>query len=145
MSICESVTLEFLLDTNVLSEPARPAPNPRVTKKLVKAEGRIATASVVWHELWFGCHRLPPSRRRSTLEAYLKDVIAPHVPVLGYDDAAATWHASERARLEREGKTPSFADGQIASIARVYGLVLVTANVRDFALFDELTVESWES
>ena len=139
------MSLAYLLDTNVLSEPARPTPNPGVQQRLVAAEGRIATASLVWHELLFGCYRLVPSRRRAALETYLHDVIAPHVPVLGYDDAAAAWHASERARLTGSGKTPSFVDGQIAAIARVNALVLVTANVKHYQEFEGLTIEDWRT
>jgi len=139
------LSLSYLLDTNVLSEPARPTPNPRVQQRLVAAEGRIATASLVWHELLFGCHRLVPSRRRAALETYLHDVIAPHVPVLGYDDAAAAWHASERARLTGSGKTPSCVDGQIAAIARVNALILVTANVKQYQEFEGLTIEDWRT
>ncbi len=139
------MSLSYLLDTNVLSEPARPTPNPRVQQRLVAAEGRIATASLVWHELLFGCHRLVPSRRRAALETYLHDVIAPHVPVLGYDDAAAAWHASERARLTGSGKTPSCVDGQIAAIARVNALILVTANVKQYQEFEGLTIEDWRT
>lgn len=133
----------YLLDTNVLSEPAKPTPNPGVERRLLENEGNVATASLVWHELLFGCYRLPVSRRRTTLEKYLLDVIAPHVPVLGYDDAAAAWHASERARLTGEGKTPAFVDGQIAAIARVNALVLVTANVKHYGDFEGLNVEDW--
>ncbi len=139
------MSLSYLLDTNVLSEPARPTPNPRVQQRLVAAEGRIATASLVWHELLFGCHRLVPSRRRAALETYLHDVIAPHVPVLGYDDAAAAWHASERARLTGSGKTPSCVDGQTAAIARVNALILVTANVKQYQEFEGLTIEDWRT
>ena len=137
------MSLSYLLDTNVLSEPAKPNPNPGVEQRLVEAEGAVATASLVWHELLFGCYRLPASHRRTALEKYLQDVIAPHVPVLGYDDAAAAWHASERARLTGDGKTPSFVDGQIAAIARVNALVLVTANVRHYERFEGLTIENW--
>ena len=139
------MSLSYLLDTNVLSEPAKPTPNPGVQQRLVEAEGRIATASLVWYELLFGCYRLAPSRRRAALETYLQDVIAPHVTVLGYGDAAAAWHASERARLTGSGKTPSFVDGQIAAIARVNALVLVTANVRHYESFEGLTIEDWRS
>lgn len=139
------MSLAYLLDTNVLSEPAKPKPNPGVQRRLVEAEGTVATASLVWHELFFGCYRLPASRRRTALEKYLLDVIAPHVSVLGYDDAAAAWHASERARLTGEGKTPAFVDGQIAAIACVNALVLVTANVRYYESFEGLTVEDWRS
>lgn len=52
-------------------------------------------------------------------------------------------HAAERARLEESGTTLPFVDGQIAAIARVNELVLVTSNVKDFAPFTGLTVENW--
>lgn len=139
------MSLSYLVDTNVLSEPAKPIPNPGIQRKLLQSAGTIATASLVWHELWFGCYRLAPSHRRTALESYLQNVIAPNVRVLAYDDAAAVWHASERARLAGIGQTPSFVDGQIAAIARVHALVLVTTNVRHYECFAGLTIEDWRS
>ena len=59
--------------------------------------------------------------------------------------AAADWHAAERARLTGLGRTPPFVDGQIAAIAHVNGLVLVTANVADFRHFADLSVEDWRA
>ena len=53
------------------------------------------------------------------------------------------WHAVERARLEAAGKTTPFIDGQIAAIASVNDLVLVTANKADFRGFRGLRVQSW--
>jgi len=53
------------------------------------------------------------------------------------------WHAVERARLAARGETPAFVDGQIAAIARVHDLTLVTFNVSDFRRFDGLAVVSW--
>lgn len=69
----------------------------------------------------------------------------PALPILPYDAAAAEWHADERVRLEKAGTPRPFIDGQVAAIARVNGLVLVTANVKDFRFFDALTVEDWRS
>ena len=131
----------FLLDTNILSEPLRPNPAPSVLGKLERHEDEVATASLVWHELWFGCRRLPPSRKRARLEEYLVQLEATPMPILGYDKAAAEWHAVERARLASIGRTPSFADGQIAAIAKVNDLVLVTANRADFEAFADLRIE----
>lgn len=91
----------------------------------------------------FGCGRLPPSRRRAAIEEYLHNVIWPAVPILPYGIAAAEWHASERARLAAMGKSPAFVDGQIAAIAKTNDLILVTDNITDFALFQELRVENW--
>jgi tRNA(fMet)-specific endonuclease VapC len=65
------------------------------------------------------------------------------LPILPYDEEAASWHARERARLARRGRPPSAADGQIAAIARVNELVLVTANSRDFRRFEGLSLEDW--
>jgi len=59
------------------------------------------------------------------------------------DEAAATWHGQERARLEALGRPTPFVAGQIAAIAHVHGLVLVTMNDKDFIHFEGLKVENW--
>ena len=133
----------YLLDTNIISEPIRPQPNPKVLARIQEYRREIATASVVWHELLFGCQRLPESRKRRMLEIYLHDVVEQTIPILPYAKAAAEWHAQERARLSLAGASPAFADGQIAAIANSHGLIVVTANVVDFANFKGLTIENW--
>ncbi|GAB4126200.1 MAG: hypothetical protein OHK0050_38830 [Roseiflexaceae bacterium] len=70
-------------------------------------------------------------------------MIAPTVPVLPYHEAAASWHGRERARLGALGRTPPFADGQIAAIAHAHQLILVTFNTADYADFSGLTLEDW--
>jgi tRNA(fMet)-specific endonuclease VapC len=137
------VSLKYLLDTNIVSEPLRPSPSRTVLRRLASHEGEAAIASIVWHELHFGCARLPVSRRREAIERYLEDVVLASFPILDYDRAAAEWHARERVRLEAAGKTPPFVDGQIAAIACVNDLVLVTANKVDFRGFKGLRVEGW--
>jgi tRNA(fMet)-specific endonuclease VapC len=137
------VSLAFLLDTNIISEPLRPSPNQQTLARLQQHTGEITTASVVWHELLFGCQRLAESAKRDAIEDYLTTVVAVEVPILPYDVDAASWHASERARLVAIGKTPPFVDGQIAAIAAVNDLTLVTANVSDYAYFEGVRVENW--
>jgi tRNA(fMet)-specific endonuclease VapC len=137
------VSLKFLLDTNVVSEPLRPSPSPTLLRRLQRHEGETAIASIVWHELQFGCRRLPRSPRRTAIERYLEEVVLASFPILVYDRAAAEWHARERARLEATGKTPPFVDGQIAAIASVHDLVLVTVNKADFRGFKGFRVQSW--
>lgn len=132
-----------MLDTNILSEPLRPEPDEEVLRRLRDRRSEVATASVVWHEMLCGCYRLPPSARRSAIQEYLDEVLWPSIPVLPYDTRAAVWHAAERARLTAAGRTPPFADGQIAAVARANDLVIVTSNVADFAHFDDTQVEDW--
>lgn len=135
--------MKYLLDTNVVSEPLRPKPSPRVVRMLRRHEDEIAISSVVWHELRFGVERLAPSRRRTAIERYLEQVVLAAIPILDYDRAAAEWHAAERARLGGRGETPPFADGQIAAIARVHELTLVTFNDVDFRRFHGLRIVTW--
>ena len=65
------------------------------------------------------------------------------LPVFDYDLKAAKWHAQERSRLSKIGKTPAFIDGQIASIAFCNDLILVTNNMADFQDFEDLIIENW--
>jgi tRNA(fMet)-specific endonuclease VapC len=135
--------IRFLLDTNIISEAVKAKPNKAVMRKLRMHQEEIATASPVWHELQFGCRRLPVSRRRSTLEMFLSNVVRPSMEILPYDEAAATWHADQRARLNSIGKPPSFVDGQIAAIAKVNRLMLITRNTADFEVFSGIDLQNW--
>lgn len=102
-------------------------------------------ASVSWHELRFGVGRLPRGKRRQELTDFLEEVVLPTIPTLSYDERAAEWHAHERGRLEKLGKTPPFIDGQIAAVALTNGLSVVTANPKDFTTFKSLAVVNWAS
>ncbi len=99
--------------------------------------------TIVWHELLFGMHCLPAGARKTFLADYLTNEVRIAFDRLPYDEAAAEWHAEERGRLQRVGKTAPFADGQIASIAAVNNLTLVTLNRADFANFKGLRIKSW--
>jgi tRNA(fMet)-specific endonuclease VapC len=137
------VSVKYLLDTNIVSEPLRPTPNAKVLARLKRHQDELAIASIVWHELWFGCQRLPVSAKRTAIERYLNEVIVVSMLILPYDQAAAEWHAGERARLTALGKTPPFADGQIMAIAHANRLILVTLNPSDYTAFSEAKVEDW--
>jgi len=114
-----------------------------VLARIAEHEGELATCAIVWHELRYGVARLPASKRSRAIAAYLEEVVRSALPILPYDAESAAWHALERARLGRRGRPPSGADGQIAAIARVNALVLVTANVRDFRRLEGLSGEDW--
>jgi tRNA(fMet)-specific endonuclease VapC len=77
------------------------------------------------------------------MERYLWNVLLPLVPILPYGERESEWHARERARLGGIGKTPPFADGQIAAVAAVHGLVLITFDLKGFQHFEGLKIEDW--
>ena len=104
------MTVTYLLDTNVISEPLRPVPAPQVLAKLQQHASGLAIASVVWHELWYGCYRLAPSSKRTAIETYLRQVVALSMTILPYDEPAAAWHA---------GRTcPAYRTRQASTICR---------------------------
>jgi tRNA(fMet)-specific endonuclease VapC len=86
---------------------------------------------------------LPESERRTAIETYHFEIIGPSIPILAYDERAAHWHASQRARLSSAGKTPPFADDQIAVIAAVDDLFLITFNTSGYEHFRGIQVEDW--
>ena len=130
--------MKYLLDTNVISEPLKRRPAAPVMRRLTEQAHMCAVCAPVWHELAYGIARHPhPDRKR-----YLEELRA-NLQILPYDQRAADWHAEERARLERAGKTPSFVDGMIAAVSASNGLVLVTRNLKHFRQFRGLEVERW--
>jgi tRNA(fMet)-specific endonuclease VapC len=137
------VSLRYLLDTSTISWAIAPEPNESVVRRLTDHGAACAIAAPVWHELVYGCERMARGRRRTEVESFLREVVQVTFTVLPYDQAAAAWHGNERARLEKSGRTPPYVDGQIAAIAHVNELVLVTANTKDFAPFLELQLDDW--
>lgn len=135
--------MKYLLDTNVVSEPLAARPSAGVLAGIEAHAAELAVSAISWQEMHFGLERLPPGARRDRIRAYLEERVRPTLPILPFDAAAGEWQARERARLSRIGRTPPYADTQIATIAAVNGLILVTRNAQDFALFASMMVENW--
>jgi tRNA(fMet)-specific endonuclease VapC len=137
------MSLRYLLDTNVVSSPISKRPSREILEHLETDGHECAIAAPVWNELTYGCHRMPRGKRRAALEMYLHDVVLTSFPVLAYDEAAARWHGIERARLDGLGKLAPYVDGQIAAIAYVNELIVVTVNIKDFTRFKDIDVANW--
>jgi len=135
--------VRYLLDTNVLSEPVVARPNSFVMERIKANGASLAISSVTWQEVLYGMLLLPASKRRDQIEDYLFRRIRPALPIIGFEERAARWQAEQRASLRQAGKSPSYPDSQIAAIAAVNELVLVTRNVDDFAAFEGLQIEDW--
>jgi tRNA(fMet)-specific endonuclease VapC len=139
--------IRYLLDTNIVSEPARPEPHAAVVDHLDAHGGEVALPAPAWHELVYGVHRMPEGKRRAYLADYLMEVVRPSMPIIPYDREAARWHGEARAALEAQGRSQPFVDGQIAAVAATRSLILVTRNTPDFEAYETLTgdihVENW--
>ena len=105
------MSARYLLDTSIVSSPISKVPNPEILKRLDAHGHECAIAAPVWHELTYGCQRLPEGKRRDALNTYLQDVVLTSFPVLSYDKNAATWHGQERARLDGLGKPAPYTEG----------------------------------
>jgi tRNA(fMet)-specific endonuclease VapC len=133
----------YLLDTNILSELAKPSPHPLVLQRIERYQDIEAMSAITWHELSYGVARLPEGTRKEQLMRFIMEVLAPHIPVIPYDEHAAWVHGTLRARLEKEGITVPFADSQIAATALANNMILVTRNEGDFLVFKDLYKENW--
>jgi tRNA(fMet)-specific endonuclease VapC len=135
--------LNYLLDTNILSEPTKPHPNQHVLDRLQRYSGQCCTAVTVWHELHYGLARMADSKRKDSLLSYLKSLEQAGLIILPYEKTAGEWLAQERGRLSKLGITLPLMDGEIAAITQINKLTLITRNVSDFTNYDGLLVENW--
>ena len=122
----------IILDTNVVSEPLKPAPSQAVLDWQAPETLYLTAGSVA--ELLAGIEALPQGRRRLDLEQALTRQIMPLFEgrILSFDTKAAESFGKVRAGAQAVGNTIGFADGAIAAIAVAQGFALATRNVRDF-------------
>lgn len=91
----------------------------------------------------YGRELLAKSKRKTELQSYLLTLQNSGLIILPYDHKAAEWYAKQRAVLKEQGKIPAYADGEIAAIAAVNNLTLVTRNTDDFSDFKKLELSNW--
>lgn len=136
------LSLRWLLDTNIVSELARPQPSEAVMQAFAMHADASAIPMVVWHELLFGVLRLPEGQRKDSLTDFVHAVPGA-LPKLAYDEAVARRHAELRAVQQARGRPLAEPDAQIAASALSRGLTLVTRNTRDFDGIDGLKLANW--
>lgn len=134
--------ISYLLDTNTISELAKPQPNSEVLRQFYTSQHEIAIPSIVWHELRFGWLKMADGQRKQLIAAFLHDVVS-LIPILDYDAQAAKIHAEIRIQTQKVGANIPFVDGQIAAIAMAQGLILVSRNTKDFQAIDGLRLINW--
>ena len=138
----------IVLDTNVVSELMRPAPNPAIESWIAnRPTASLFFSAVGEAELRFGLAIMPAGRRRdafaSEIEAMLREDFADRI--LPFDSEAARAYAVIAASRRVAGRPIAEADCQIAAIARSRGMALATRNVRDFEDTGIHILDPWTS
>ena len=130
----------ILLDTNVVSEAMKPAPDETVRAWLdEQAAETLFLSSVTIAELMFGIGALPDGKRKDRLTGALDGVIELFADrVLPFDIDAARHYADLAVKARTAGKGFPTPDGYIAAIAAAKGFVVAT---RDTSAFDAAHVE----
>ena len=124
--------MKYLVDANVLSEPTKPSPDPRVVDWLRAHERDMAVNPVILGELRFGILILPAGKKRTALERWF-DAGAGRLHCLSWDaDTGLIW-AELPARLRKTGQAMPIKESLIAATAIVHSLAIATRNRSDFA------------
>ena len=123
--------MKFLVDSNVLSEPTKPAPETRVVEWLRTHEHELAVSPIILGELEYGILLLPASRRRTRLEQWFAAGVQ-RMRVLDFDTAVAAQWARLLAKLKKRGQAMPIKDSLIAATALAHGLTVATRNATDF-------------
>lgn len=137
----------IVLDTNVLSEVLRPAPEPRVLDWMAnQPRASLFTTAVTRGELFYGVRLLPDGQRRQDLLAALQAVIEEDFAgqVLSFDADAADAYAQIAASRKKTGRPISQFDAMIAGMAQSRGAGLATHNVKDFMDCGIKVIDPWE-
>lgn len=138
----------IVLDTNVVSEPLRPQPEPAVLEWLDAQEpGTLYLTAVNLAELLAGIDALPAGRRRKNLQKAVDGQILPLFAgrILAFDEPAARAFARLNASAQAAGRPIGFADAAIAAITEANGCILATRNVRDFHGTGIPTINPWDA
>ncbi len=133
----------LLLDTNVLSEAGKPAPELRVTSFLQK-HTNIFVSVISLHEIEYGTALLPKGRRRMELETAMAAVASAFgSKILAVGEGEARLAARLRAEARKLERVLHLPDALIAATAKENGLTLATRNVSDFDYLGVAVIDPW--
>ena len=124
--------MSWLLDTDVLCQPAKRNGNPRVIAWLEREKDRCYTSAIVIAQLAYWV-RSKEGRQREMLQAWLTRLIdAMQGRIHGFNVSVADVWAEQEHLLEDAGQRMPVEDGYIAATARRHGLTIVTGTDKDF-------------
>ncbi len=136
----------ILLDTNVVSEPLRAAPDARVVAWIdAQPLETLFLSAITVAELRAGVALLPAGRRRTGLHDNLETRVLPLFAgrVLPFDLACTQVYATLMSAARAAGLAISSADGYIAAIAAANGLAVATRDTGAFKAAGATVIDPW--
>ena len=136
----------ILLDTNVVSEPLRPAPDHRVVAWIdAQALETLFLSAITVAELRAGVALLPAGKRRAGLQESLETRVLPLFAgrVLPFDLGCTQAYAELMAKARASGLAIASADGYIAAIAGANGLTVATRDTGRFKAAGVTVINPW--
>lgn len=138
----------ILLDTNVVSEPLRHKPEPRVVEWLDRqAVDTLYLSAISVAELRAGVASLPQGKRRAGLDADLEQRVLPLFAgrILPFDESCTHAYAALIAHARAAGLGIAAADGYIAAIAAANGFAVATRDTSPFEAADVPVINPWRA
>ena len=124
--------MSWLLDADVLSQPAKKNGNAGVIAWLEQEKDNCYTSAIVIAQLafWVRCKQ---GKQRETLQKWLTQLVeAMQGRILGFNVSVAHVWAEQQHQLEKAGQPMPVEDSYIAAIARRHSLTVATGNEADF-------------
>jgi predicted nucleic acid-binding protein len=135
----------IFLDTNVISETLRKAPDPAVIAWLVRHDAELALPTVTIAEIAFGIQKIHPDQRATRLEQGLAEWRRRFAHrIFALTEEAALAYGEIMGVASRQGVGMSAPDGMIAAIARVNNGRLATRNLTDYRITGLELVSPWD-
>lgn len=138
----------ILLDTNVVSEPLRQAPVPRVIEWIdAQPLETLFLSAITVAELRAGVALLPAGKRRTLLQDSLEKRVLPLFAgrVLSFDLACTKAYAQLTAKARASGAAIAPADGYIAAIAAANGFAVATRDTQPFEAAGISVINPWQA
>jgi predicted nucleic acid-binding protein len=136
----------ILLDTNVISEPWKPAPNEALVAWLdAQAVETLFLSAITIAELRFGIAAMPSGKRQTILRDRLEGEVLPHFSerILPFNLAASQFYSELMVRARVSGKEIGTSDGYIAATAAARGLAVATRDTSPFEAAGLKVINPW--
>jgi toxin FitB len=127
--------VNFLLDTNAVSEWVKPRPNAGLIRWMETAdEDRVFLSVISLAELRYGVERMAAGARRNRLEQWLLRELPLRFEgrILTVDHKIAEAWGRTVSRCQALGRPVGAVDAFLSATAEIHRLTLVTRNVSDF-------------